>query len=66
MDAKYDIEVDVLKISWSDAEIAESDSVSPGVILDYDSQGHVIGIEMLNASKKIKNFTSNNLTINVE
>ena len=58
MKAKYDVEVDVLRINWSDAKIEESDSVSSGVILDYDSQGNVIGIEILNASKKIQNFTS--------
>ncbi len=57
MEAKYDKEVDVLRINWSDAEIEESDSVSHGVILDYDYQGNVIGIEILNASKKIKNFS---------
>ncbi|MGB5593676.1 MAG: DUF2283 domain-containing protein [Crocosphaera sp.] len=57
MEAKYDAEVDVLRINWSEAEIEESDSINPGVILDYDSQGNVIGIEILNASKKIKNFT---------
>lgn len=50
MDAKYDAEVDVLRINWSEAEISESDSVSPGVILDYDPQGNIIGIEILNAS----------------
>ncbi|MEA5509313.1 DUF2283 domain-containing protein [Crocosphaera sp. UHCC 0190] len=56
MEAKYDSEVDVLRISWSDAEIEESDSVSPGIILDYDSARNVIGIEVLNASKKIQHF----------
>ena len=61
MKAKYDSEVDVLRINWSEAEIEESDSVNPGVILDYDSQGNVIGIEILNASKKIKNLTPNNI-----
>lgn len=66
MKAKYDNDVDVLRINWSDAEIEESDSVSPGIILDYDSQGNVIGIEVLNASKKITNFHPNNLKINVE
>ena len=57
MEAKYDPDVDVLRINWSVAEIEESDAISPGVILDYDAQGNVIGIEILNASKKIENFT---------
>ena len=58
MEAKYDREIDVLRINWGVAEIEESDAISPGVILDYDAQGNVIGIEILNASKKIENFTS--------
>ncbi len=62
MKAKYDAEVDVLKISLNDAEIEESDAVSPGVILDYDSEGDVIGIEILNASKKIEYFNPNLVT----
>jgi len=66
MKAKYDLEVDVLRINWSEAEIEESDSVSPGVILDYDSQGNVIGIEVLNASRKIENLNPNNININNE
>ena len=54
--AQYNPEIDELKICWSQAEIKESDSVSPGVILDYDTAGNVIGIEILNASQKIRNF----------
>ncbi len=56
MEANYDSEVDVLKMNWSDAKIGESDAISTGVILDYDSQGNVIGLEVLNASKKIQNL----------
>ncbi|MGK7887382.1 MAG: DUF2283 domain-containing protein [Crocosphaera sp.] len=58
MSAKYDSKVDVLRIHWGVAEIEESDAISPGIILDYDAQGNVIGIEILNASKKIENLTS--------
>ncbi len=56
MEAKYDVEVDVLRINWSQAEIEESDAVSPGVIVDYDAEGNAVGIEILNASQKIENF----------
>ncbi|MCU0549124.1 MAG: DUF2283 domain-containing protein [Leptolyngbya sp. Prado105] len=55
MQAKYDAEVDVLRIRWSDAPIEESDQDKPGIILDYDQDGNVIGVEILNASKKIEN-----------
>jgi uncharacterized protein YuzE len=32
---------------------AESKEVSPGVVLDYDDDGSLVGIDIDNASKKI-------------
>jgi uncharacterized protein YuzE len=58
MKSAYDAKVDALYLRWTDAKIAESDEVSEGVILDYDSKGNVVGIEVLNASQKIKGFTA--------
>ena len=55
MKAHYDPEVDALAIKWGgDIPYGESNEVEPGVILDYDKDGNVIGIEVLDASKKIK------------
>jgi uncharacterized protein YuzE len=51
----YDPEVDVLRILLSDAPIEESDEDKPGVILDYDKDGNVVGLEILEASKRIAN-----------
>ncbi len=51
----YDPEVDVLRIIFSGAPIDESDEDKPGVILDYDNEGNVVGMEVLNASKRIEN-----------
>lgn len=58
MKGHYDATVDALAINWSDAPIEESDEVEPGLILDYDKDGNVIGIELLNASEKIKHLDS--------
>lgn len=55
MKVKYDAEVDVMRIIFSEAEISESDEEKPGIILDYDNKGNIVGIEILNASKKISN-----------
>ena len=52
---KYDKDVDVLYLMFSENEIAESDEDKPGMILDYDSTGTIVGIEILDASKKMKN-----------
>ena len=53
MKVKYDPEVDVLSIRLSDVPVEESDEDKPGVILDYDKNGNVVGIEILDASKRM-------------
>ena len=55
MKVTYDPEVDVLRILLSDAPIEESDEDKPGVILDYDKDGNVVGLEILEASKRMTN-----------
>ncbi len=55
MKVKYDEEVDVLTIEFRDSPVEESDEDKPGVILDYDKEGNIVGIEILNASKRVQN-----------
>ena len=55
MKVKYDQEVDVLTIEFSSARVEESDEDKPGIILDYDKDGNIVGIEILNASKRMEN-----------
>ncbi len=51
----YDPEVDVLRILFSDHPVEESDEDKPGVIIDYDKDGNLVGLEVLEASKRIEN-----------
>ena len=51
----YDPEVDVLRIVFNNATIEESDEDKPGTIIDYDADGNVVGMEILDASKRIEN-----------
>lgn len=55
MKVTYDPEVDVLYILLRDAPVEESDEDKPGVILDYDKAGNIVGIEILDASKRTEN-----------
>ena len=53
MKIKYDKEVDILYIQFSDSKIEDTDEERPGIIIDYDNLGNIIGIEVLNASQKM-------------
>ncbi len=55
MKVTYDPEVDVLRILFSQASIEESDEDKPGIIIDYDRDGNIVGLEILEASKRIEN-----------
>ncbi len=55
MKVTYDPEVDVLRIVFRDVPVEESDEDKPGVILDYDAAGVVVGMEILNASTRTDN-----------
>lgn len=55
MKVTYDPEVDVLRITLRDTAIEESDEEKPGLILDYDKDGNIVGLELLDASRRIEN-----------
>ncbi|MGF1569271.1 MAG: DUF2283 domain-containing protein [Nodosilinea sp.] len=55
MKVVYDAEVDVSRILFSNAAIEESDEEKPGTILDYDKAGNIVGLEILEASKRVAN-----------
>lgn len=52
MKVTYDAAVDVLRIVLSDQPVDESDEDKPGIIIDYDAQGNVVSMEILDASKR--------------
>ena len=52
MRLKVDRAADVLYLRLDDSRIAESEEVSPGIVLDFNEQNQVVGIEMLNLSKR--------------
>lgn len=55
MKITYDPEVDILRIIFTESPIEESDEEKPGLILDYDQDGNVVGLEILDASQKMAN-----------
>jgi len=55
MKITYDEQVDVLRILFSNAAVEESDEERPGIILYFDKIGNIVGMEILDASKRMKN-----------
>jgi uncharacterized protein YuzE len=52
-DITYDPDADAAYVTLSGAAVKDSAEVSPGVVLDYDEAGRVVGIELLNARKHL-------------
>ena len=53
MRLKVDTENDALYFGLDESDIIESEEVEPGVILDFNDKGDVVGIEILNISKRV-------------
>ena len=54
MKVRYDAETDTLTLVLRSSPVHESDEDKPGVILDYDKEGNVVSIEILDASRRVE------------
>jgi uncharacterized protein YuzE len=54
MKISYYPDTDSLYIDLSEQPSAESREISEGVVLDYDAQGRLVGIDIDHASKKVE------------
>ena len=59
MRLRIDRENDALYLRLKETTITESEEVRPGVVLDFDEEGQVVGIEILSLSQRIEPETSN-------
>jgi len=49
----YDADADAFYVRFSDDRVEESEEVAPGIVLDYDADNRIVGMEVLNASVKM-------------
>ncbi|ADM28779.1 Protein of unknown function DUF2283 [Ignisphaera aggregans DSM 17230] len=49
---RYERSVDAFYIKLKEDRIVESDEVAPGIIIDYNDKGEIVGVEVLQFSKR--------------
>ena len=53
MKTRYDSKVDALYVRFADAKVVESEEVRPGIVFDFDAEGRLVGVEVLDASEHL-------------
>lgn len=56
MKLEFDPLADAAYLEIAEGEVERSEEVKPGVILDFDAAGNVLGIEILSVSKRNANL----------
>lgn len=65
MKMSFDRETDALYVRFSDTPVAETAEVRPGIMFDYDTEGRIVGMEILDASKTLAASDMNKLALEV-
>ena len=52
MRVRVDHGADAIYLNLTDRAIKESEEVADGIIVDYDAEGRIVGVEILDASKR--------------
>lgn len=52
MKIEYSKAADALYVYFKEAPVAKSKEIEEGVVVDFDEQGHFIGIEILDAKER--------------
>ena len=52
MKIEFDNTADALYVQLTEGEIEKTEEIKPGLILDYDAEGNILGVEMLYISKR--------------
>jgi len=53
MKLQYDPKADALHLRLDDSRIIDSAEVQPGIVLDYDANNQVVGVEILRVQERV-------------
>jgi len=54
---RFDEQADALSVRLDDSPVRESEEVRPGVVLDLDERGEIVGIEILRVAQRLPKAT---------
>ncbi len=57
MKARYDAKADALYVRFADAPVSDSEEVRPGIVFDFDADGRIVAVEILDASEHLASGT---------
>jgi uncharacterized protein YuzE len=52
MRMRVDHRADAVYLNLTDRPIKDSEEVADGIVVDYDAEGRIVGVEILDASKR--------------
>jgi uncharacterized protein YuzE len=58
MRVRVDQEADAVYVSLTDRTIKDSAEVADGIVVDYDDEGRIVGVEILDASRRTGDTTA--------
>jgi uncharacterized protein YuzE len=53
MRIRYDEKADALYLRLDDSKVVESEEVKPGIVLDFNANKQVVGIEVLDLKRRV-------------
>ena len=63
MKLHYDPTVDAIYLRLAEVDVVDSEEVKPGIVLDYDAQDRVVGVEILNVRKHFPDADTKRLQV---
>jgi uncharacterized protein YuzE len=58
MKIQFDSQTDALYLRLLDSEVADSESIEPDVVYDYDAENQVVGVEVLRVKANLPNLAT--------